>query len=104
MLAFLSGLAALLVLYLGGREVVAGRITLGRFVAFTVYIGMLNWPMVALRLGHRHLPARPRLVGAHRRGARRAARGPAPQTAASAPRRGAAARPARAAARWSSGT
>jgi ATP-binding cassette, subfamily B, multidrug efflux pump len=54
-LAFLSGLAALLVLYLGGREVVAGgaghaagRITLGQFVAFTVYIGMLNWPMVAL--------------------------------------------------------
>jgi ATP-binding cassette, subfamily B, multidrug efflux pump len=48
MLAFLSGLAALLVLYLGGREVVAGHITLGQFVAFTVYIGMLNWPMVAL--------------------------------------------------------
>ena len=48
MLAFLSGVAALLVLYLGGREVVAGRITLGQFVAFTVYIGMLNWPMVAL--------------------------------------------------------
>jgi ATP-binding cassette subfamily B multidrug efflux pump len=47
-LGFLSGLAALIVLYLGGREVVAGRITLGQFVAFTVYIGMLNWPMVAL--------------------------------------------------------
>jgi len=48
LLAFLSGLAALLVLYLGGREVVAARISLGQFVAFTVYIGMLNWPMVAL--------------------------------------------------------
>jgi len=48
LLAFLSGLAALLVLYLGGREVVATRISLGQFVAFTVYIGMLNWPMVAL--------------------------------------------------------
>jgi len=47
-LAFLSGLAALLALYLGGREVVAGRITIGSFVAFTVYLGMLNWPMVAL--------------------------------------------------------
>ncbi len=53
-LGFLSGLAALLVLYIGGREVVSGagpahgRITLGQFVAFTVYIGMLNWPMVAL--------------------------------------------------------
>jgi ATP-binding cassette subfamily B protein len=25
-----------------------GRMTLGQFVAFTVYLGMLNWPMVAL--------------------------------------------------------
>jgi ATP-binding cassette subfamily B protein len=48
LLAFLSGLAALLALYLGGREVVRGRITLGQFVAFTVYLGMLNWPVVAL--------------------------------------------------------
>jgi ATP-binding cassette subfamily B protein len=47
-LAFLSGTAALLALYLGGREVVGGRMTLGQFVAFTVYLGMLNWPMVAL--------------------------------------------------------
>jgi ATP-binding cassette subfamily B protein len=47
-LGFLSGLAALLALYFGGRQVVSGRITLGEFVAFTVYLGMLNWPMVAL--------------------------------------------------------
>ncbi len=47
-LAFFSGLASLLALYVGGREVVAGRITLGQYVAFTVYLGMLNWPMVAL--------------------------------------------------------
>jgi len=47
-LMFLSGIAALLALYLGGRQVVAGHITLGQFVAFTVYLGMLNWPMVAL--------------------------------------------------------
>jgi len=47
-LAFLSGIAALLGLYLGGREVIAGRITLGQFVAFTIYLGMLNWPMLAL--------------------------------------------------------
>ncbi len=47
-LAFLSGVAALLALYLGGREVMAGHITLGAFVAFTVYLGMLNWPVVAL--------------------------------------------------------
>lgn len=47
-LAMLSGTASLLALYLGGREVVAARMTLGQFVAFTVYLGMLNWPMVAL--------------------------------------------------------
>ena len=47
-LAFLSGLAALLGLYLGGREVIAQRITLGQFVAFTVYLAMLNWPVYAL--------------------------------------------------------
>jgi ATP-binding cassette subfamily B protein len=47
-LAFLSGLAALLALYVGGREVIKGHITLGAFVAFTVYLAMLNWPMYAL--------------------------------------------------------
>lgn len=47
-LGFLSGLAALLALYFGGRLVVGSTITLGSFVAFTVYLGMLNWPMVAL--------------------------------------------------------
>ena len=47
-LAFLSGVAALIALYLGGREVMTGHITLGEFVAFTVYLGMLNWPVVAL--------------------------------------------------------
>ncbi|HYM81648.1 MAG TPA: ABC transporter ATP-binding protein [Candidatus Limnocylindria bacterium] len=48
LLAFLAGLAALLALYLGGREVIKDRITLGEFVAFTAYLGMLNWPVVAL--------------------------------------------------------
>lgn len=47
-LAFLSGIAALLGLFLGGREAIAGRITLGQFVAFTVYLAMLNWPVFAL--------------------------------------------------------
>jgi ATP-binding cassette subfamily B multidrug efflux pump len=48
LLGFLSGLAALVALYVGGREVVRGRISLGSFVAFTVYLAMLNWPVVAL--------------------------------------------------------
>jgi ATP-binding cassette, subfamily B, multidrug efflux pump len=45
---FLMGLGALTVLWLGGRMVVGGTITLGQFVAFGVYLGMLNWPMIAL--------------------------------------------------------
>jgi ATP-binding cassette, subfamily B, multidrug efflux pump len=45
---FLMGLGALTVLWIGGRMVVEGTITLGQFVAFGVYLGMLNWPMIAL--------------------------------------------------------
>jgi ATP-binding cassette subfamily B multidrug efflux pump len=45
---FLMGLGALTVLWLGGRMVVAGTITLGQFVAFGVYLAMLQWPMIAL--------------------------------------------------------
>jgi ATP-binding cassette subfamily B multidrug efflux pump len=45
---FLMGLGALTVLWLGGRMVVAGAITLGQFVAFGVYLAMLQWPMIAL--------------------------------------------------------
>ena len=47
-IGFLMGLGSLTVLWLGGRMVVAGRITLGEFVAFGVYLAMLNWPMIAL--------------------------------------------------------
>jgi ATP-binding cassette, subfamily B, multidrug efflux pump len=41
------GLGALLVVWLGGREVIRGRITLGQFVAFNSYLTMLAWPMIA---------------------------------------------------------
>lgn len=47
-LAFWIGVGALLAIWLGGREVIRGHITLGEFVAFTVYLAMLNWPMIAL--------------------------------------------------------
>ena len=29
------------------REVIAGRLTLGSFVAFNSYLAMLSWPMIA---------------------------------------------------------
>ncbi len=41
------GLSSLLVLWLGSRAVVAGRISLGDFVAFNAYLVMLTWPMIA---------------------------------------------------------
>jgi ATP-binding cassette, subfamily B, multidrug efflux pump len=41
------GLGALLVLWLGSRDVILGRITLGEFVAFNAYLAMLSWPMIA---------------------------------------------------------
>src|SRR5262245_30932512 len=46
-MSFFLGLGALLVLWLGSREVIRGRITLGEFVAFNAYLTMLNWPMIA---------------------------------------------------------
>ena len=44
----LMGLGAVTVLFVGGRLVVSGRVTLGEFVAFGTYLTMLNWPMIAL--------------------------------------------------------
>src|SRR2546426_3147983 len=42
------GLAIVLVLWLGGREVIQGRITVGGFVAFNTYMVQLTWPIIAL--------------------------------------------------------
>ena len=41
------GFGSLLVLWLGSREVITGRMTLGEFVAFNTYLVMLSWPMIA---------------------------------------------------------
>jgi len=41
------GFGALLVLWVGSREVIRGRMTLGEFVAFNSYLVMLSWPMIA---------------------------------------------------------
>src|ERR1700674_5814724 len=42
------GLAIVLVLWVGGREVISGRITVGGFVAFNTYMVQLTWPIIAL--------------------------------------------------------
>jgi ATP-binding cassette, subfamily B, multidrug efflux pump len=45
---FMIGLAIVVVLFFGGRQVVQGAISLGDFVAFNMYLGMLSWPMIAM--------------------------------------------------------
>jgi ATP-binding cassette, subfamily B, multidrug efflux pump len=42
------GFAIVLVLWLGGREVLHGRMTVGDFVAFNTYMVQLTWPVIAL--------------------------------------------------------
>jgi ATP-binding cassette subfamily B protein len=48
MLQALIGVTFLLVLWAGGRQLMEGKITLGSFVMFNTYMGMLIWPMIAL--------------------------------------------------------
>ncbi|MBA3659889.1 MAG: ABC transporter ATP-binding protein [Gemmatimonadales bacterium] len=48
LLSLLGGLSGLAVLYAGGRQVMAGQVSVGAFVAFGVYLSMLVWPMIAL--------------------------------------------------------
>lgn len=47
-LEMLLGFAIVIVLWLGGRETLLHRITTGDFVAFTMYLMMLTWPVIAL--------------------------------------------------------
>ena len=44
----MAGIAATAVLWLGGRQVLQGTMTLGEFVAFNGYLSMLTWPLMAI--------------------------------------------------------
>ena len=46
--AVLGGVGTLIVLWAGGREVIAGRMTVGSLVAFNGYLVLLSWPTFAL--------------------------------------------------------
>jgi ATP-binding cassette subfamily B protein len=48
LLEALIGFTFLIVLWWGGYQVLRGRISLGSFVMFNTYMGMLVWPMIAL--------------------------------------------------------
>ncbi|MFW5951391.1 MAG: ABC transporter ATP-binding protein [Gemmatimonadota bacterium] len=47
-LSLMAGLGMLIVLYVGGRLVIAEAITIGDFIAFGFYLTMMIWPMIAL--------------------------------------------------------
>lgn len=48
LLEALIGVTFLVVLWVGGQQVLAGRISVGSFIMFNTYMGMLVWPMIAL--------------------------------------------------------
>jgi ATP-binding cassette subfamily B protein len=46
-MGLLMGIGAMLVLWMGSRDVIAGRMTVGELVAVNTYLMMLGWPMIA---------------------------------------------------------
>jgi ATP-binding cassette subfamily B multidrug efflux pump len=48
LLELLIGSTFLVVLWVGGQQVLLGRISIGSFVMFNTYMGTLVWPMIAL--------------------------------------------------------
>ena len=48
MIGMLVGLSAVLIIWLGGNEVIDGKMTLGELTQFLIYLGMLIWPMAAV--------------------------------------------------------
>jgi len=48
LMGLVSGMGVLIVMWLGGKAVVDGRISLGAFVAFNGYLTQLAWPTIAL--------------------------------------------------------
>jgi len=47
-LELMLGVAVVIVLWLGGRQVIQGRMSVGDFVAFNTYMVQLTWPVIAL--------------------------------------------------------
>ena len=47
-LELLLGIGVVITLWVGGREVLLHRMSLGDFVAFNIYILLLTWPIIAL--------------------------------------------------------
>lgn len=48
LMAFLIGLSTIITVYIGGQEIIAGKISIGVIAEFIIYVFMLTWPMAAL--------------------------------------------------------
>ena len=48
LMVLLIGLSTLLVVFVGGFEVIQGRLTAGNVAAFIIYVNMLTWPVASL--------------------------------------------------------
>jgi len=48
LMSALIGMSAAVLLWLGGRQVILGKLSLGEFVAFIGYLTMLTWPTIAI--------------------------------------------------------
>jgi len=46
--SLIISLSMIITLYFGGRAAIRGDITIGQFIAFFQYLGMLVWPMIAI--------------------------------------------------------
>jgi len=44
----LIGLSNILVIYIGGKEMIAGSVSYGNIAEFVIYVNMLTWPVTAL--------------------------------------------------------
>ena len=44
----LFGFAFIILLWVGGKTLIQDQITIGELVTFTVWLGMLAWPMISL--------------------------------------------------------
>jgi len=45
---FVGGIGTLVVLLVGGRQVINGTLTIGQFVQFSAYIGSITWPLISV--------------------------------------------------------
>jgi len=45
---FIGGVGIMVVLLIGGKQVINGILTIGQFVQFTAYIGSITWPLISL--------------------------------------------------------